>query len=90
MLQNALAIFFSADETCAPIKPGIVENIPCARDAVTDTFEIRRGDEPSGLPSQPTHDTTSAPAQPPVTAPGKAVFSSIHISFLPSALGVFM
>ena len=81
MFQNALAIYFTADEKCGPINPVIVQYVPSARDAGADHVELRPTDEPAGLPTLPSQNTTSPPAQAPLTAPGKAVFCIILYLF---------
>ena len=81
MFQNALAIYFTADEKCGPINPVIVQYVPSARDAGADHIQVRPTDEPASLPTLPSHNFTSPPAQASLTAPGKPVLCNIYILF---------
>ena len=90
MFQNALAIYFTADEKCGPINPVIVQYVPSARDAGADHIQVRPTDEPASLPTLPSHNFTSPPAQASLTAPGKPVFCIIYILFFQSEVGVCM
>ena len=56
------------------MKPLTVDAFVYSQDQVTHNSLMQVAEEPSGLPTIPSNETISAPAHPPVTATGKAVF----------------